>query len=621
MNRRDAEAPDQSPADPGPGTDAATPAALHATGLVHLHAGRPLEAQLCCQEALAIDPGHADSLQLLGLIALQAQQYDHAVEWLTHAIRQEPKPESLSALGFTLKQAGRAGEALAVFDKAVQLRPDDPELWKQLGGALAALDRRDEALAVYQHVLKLAPRHFEAAHACALLLQQMERLEDALVYFDMCVEWLPDNVPTLLARARILRALERTEECLADYLRLYALAPDDATICNNIGNVLLALDRCEDGLAWFDRALQLAGDHVEVLNNKGIALYQLHRLDEAIAVYSRASALDPNDGRSTWQLAHLHLQTGDYVRGWAEREARWMVADFAPDYPKLPPEKKWLGKEDVRGRTILLCSDEGFGDTLQFSRYVPLLAARGAHIVLMVQPALCPLLAGLPGVISCIPFGTRDLPAFDLHCPIMSLPLAFCTTLDNIPPSSYLPPLPAARVQTWRKRLGAHEGLRVGLVWSGNPRQGNDRNRSMPLKTLAPLLDCNATFVSLQKDVRPGDQPFLNAHHEIVDLTAEVMDFVDTAALIENLDLVITVCTSVAHLAATLGRPTWVMLPYVGDWRWLTERGDSPWYPAARLFRQDATRDYAGVVASVRSELLAAISGFLSRAPGPNGMC
>jgi tetratricopeptide (TPR) repeat protein len=607
MNRRDAEAADQSPAT---NPTAPTPAALHAAGLAHLHAGRQLDAQLCCEQALAIDPGHADSLQLLGLIALQAQQYDHAVEWLSRAIRIDPRPESLSALGFTLKQAGRLDEALAVFDKTVRFRPDDAELWKQLGGALAALDRRDEALAAYQHVLKLDPRHFEAAHASALLLQQMERFEDALVYFNLCVEWLPDNVPTLLSRARVLRALERTEECLADYRRLHVLAPDDGTICNNIGNALLALDRHEEGFAWFDRALQLAPDHVEVLHNKGIGLYRLHRLGEAIAVYTHASALHPNDGRSLWQLAHLHLQTGDYARGWAEREARWMTADFAPGYPKLPPDKKWLGKEDVRGKTVLICSDEGFGDTLQFARYVPLLAARGASTVLMVQPALCPLLVGLPGVISCIPYGTTDLPPFDLHCPIMSLPLAFGTTLDSIPPAPYLPPLPKARVQTWADRLHPHDRLRVGLVWSGNPKQGNDGNRSMPLAMLAPLLDCDATFVSLQKDVRPDDRAYLSTRHEIIDLTAAVTDFVETAALIENLDLVITVCTSVAHLAGTLGRPTWVMLPYVGDWRWLTDRSDSPWYPAVRLFRQDGTRDYAGTVEQVRRELQPLISGF-----------
>jgi hypothetical protein len=203
----------------------------------------------------------------------------------------------------------------------------------------------------------------------------------------------------------------------------------------------------------------------------------------------------------------------------------------------------------------------------------------------------------------------------------MSLPLAFGTTLATIPPASCLPPLPAARVQAWGKRLGAHDRLRVGLVWSGNPKQGNDRNRSMPLAMFAPLLDLDATFASLQKDVRPGDAAFLKTRHEIVDLTADVADFVDTAALVENLDLVVTVCTSVAHLAGTLGRPTWVVLPYVGDWRWLTGRSDSPWYPSVRLFRQDTTRDYAGVVARLRTELAAAVSAFPSRPAGSGALC
>lgn len=617
MTRRDAEAADQGP---GHSIEPPTPTALYAAGLAHLQAGRPLDAQLCCEEALAREPSHADSLQLMGLIALQTSQIDHAVEWLSRAVRVDPKPEYLCALGFALKHAGRLDEAMAVFDKAVQLRPGDAELWRQLGGVLAALDRRDEALIVYQHVLTLDPRHAEAAHASGVLLQQMERFEDALAQFDRCIACQGDNTAALFARARTLRALRRHEACLADYHRLHALSPGDATICNNIGEALLQQGRNEDGIAWFDKALQLHPDQADVLGNKGIALHRLGRFDEAIGVYARVHALDPGDGRSLWQIAHLHLQTGDYARGWAEREARWLVDDFAPDYPKFT-QPKWLGQGEVRGKTILICSDEGFGDTLQFARYLPLLAARGASIVLMVQPALCPLLAGLAGVSACLPYGTRQLPPFDLHCPIMSLPLAFGTTLDTIPTASYLPPPAAARVQAWGQRLGAHDRLRVGLAWSGNPKQANDGNRSMPLAGLGPLLGCDASFVSLQKDVRPGDKAFLEAHGEIVDLTAEIADFADTAALIENLDLVITVCTSVAHLAATLGRPTWVMLPYVGDWRWLTGRDDSPWYPAARLFRQDETRHFSSVVARVRTELVAAIAAFRSRAAGPAALC
>jgi len=585
------------------------PVALYQAGMAHLKAGRHLDAQLCCREALAIDPCHADSLQLMGLIALQAQQLDHAVEWLSRAIRQDAKAEYLSALGFTLKQLGRPEDALAVFDKAVQLKPDDAELWKQLAGALAALSRPADALVVYQQVLKLDPHHFEAAYRSGVLLHQLERFEEALACFNLCQAWQSDHAPALLYRARTLRALKRYDECLQDYLRLHAQTPDDPIVCNNIGDALLGLDRTEEGLAWFERAFALRPDLVEVLANKGLALYQLHRFGEAIAAYTGVKELDPNDARSAWQLAHLELQTGNFGAGWAEREARWKVSDFSPDYPRLV-EPKWLGKEDINGKTILVCTDEGIGDTLQFARYVPMLAARGASVVLVVQGGLCPLLSGMSGVSACLPFGTRQFPPFDMHCPIMSLPLAFGTTLETIPPASYLPPLPPAHVQAWKSRLGARDRLRVGLAWSGNPKQGNDRKRSLPLRTLAPLLDCDATFVSLQKDLRPEDKAFLEAHTDIIDLTTGLTDFAETAALIANLDLVITVCTSVAHLAGTLGRETWVMLPHVGDWRWLSEREDSPWYPSVRLFRQDKTRSYAGVVERMCAELLTRITVF-----------
>lgn len=545
----------------------------------------------------------------MGLIALKAQQHDHAVEWLSRAVLQDAKPSYLAALGFTLKMAGRLDEALAVFDKAVQLRPDDAEAWNQLGGALAALERPADALATYQHVLKLDPRHFDAAYASGVLLMQMERFEEALAQFNLCSDLQPNHAPTLFQRARTLRALKRYLECLADYQRLHAQSPDDPTICNNIGDAMLGLDRYEEGLEWFDAALKRRPDFVEVVVNKAFALWQMHRFDDAMAAYAQAKMLDPNDAGSAWQLAHLQLLSGDFERGWAGREARWLVLDFAPEYPTFS-QPKWLGKEDIRDKTVLLCADEGLGDIIQFARYVPLLAARGAHIVLVVQDALRPLLAGLPAVSQCPPFGAKAFPPFDFHCPIMSLPRAFGTTPETIPPSSYLPALPAARVRAWDDRLGAHDRLRVGLVWSGNPKQANDRNRSMPLAQLVPLLDLNASFVSLQKEVRPEERTLLKSRTDIIDLTVDLTDFVETAALIQNLDLVISVCTSVAHLAGTLGRATWVMLPYVGDWRWLIGRDDSPWYPSVRLFRQDHTRNFAPVVARVRTKLIAKISAF-----------
>jgi hypothetical protein len=441
------------------------------------------------------------------------------------------------------------------------------------------------------------------------LLHQMERSEEALACFELCCRQQPDNISALFARARTLRALGRYEASLADYQHLHALAPDDPIICNNVGDALLHLDRHGEGLEWFDRALRLRPDLVEVLGNRALSLLQLHRYEEATAAYATLRELDPNDAKCAWQLAHLKLVAGDFAGGWAEREARWRVADFSPDYPKFA-QPKWLGKEDIRGKTILICVDEGLGDTLQFARYVPALAARGATVILVVQAALRPLLKNLPGVSHCLAFGSPQLPPFDLHCPIMSLPLAFATTLETIPSPDYLPPLPAERIKAWHDRLAPHRRLRVGLVWSGNPNQANDRNRSMPLETLLPLLDLDATFVSLQKDVRPGDRTVLDAQARILDVSTDLTDFIETSALIANLDLVITVCTSVAHLAGTLARPTWIMLPYVGDWRWLDGRDDSPWYPSVRLFRQDEARDFADVIERVRAELQTLTAGF-----------
>jgi tetratricopeptide (TPR) repeat protein len=609
MNSREGDAAARSAGIDARSAAPSAPAELVAVGLKQLQAGQLLEAQLSCQQALEIDATHADSLHLMGLVALHARQFDHAVEWLTRAIGQDPRAEYFTTLGVTLKQAGRLEEARTVFDAALQRKPDDAELWKSAGGVLAALNRPDEALSAYQRAMKLNPRHWEGAHLVGTMLYQMQRFEQALAHFNLS-NWLkPDHVPTLFARARTFRALKRYEECLADYRRAHALAPSDPVISNNIGDALLRLDRHQEGLDWLDRALQLQPDFVEILVNKALALFQLHRYEEAMAAYARVTALDPSDARSAWQLAHLQLLTGDFAAGWVGREARWKVPEFAPDYPKFE-QPKWLGEEDISGKTVLICADEGLGDTLQFARHVPEVAARGARVILIAEDVLRRLLTGMPGVSECLPFGARELPPFDLHCPIMSLPLALRTTLETIPSPDYLPPLPTEIVRLWRDRLGPRNRLRVGLVWSGNPHQGNDRNRSMPFRTLLPLLDLDATFVSLQKEVRPDDKALLATRTDIIDLTADLTDFVETAALIANLDLVITVCTSVAHLAATLGRPTWVMLPYVGDWRWLDGRDDSPWYPSVRLFRQDQTRDYDGVVARVRTELQAAASRF-----------
>jgi ADP-heptose:LPS heptosyltransferase len=265
----------------------------------------------------------------------------------------------------------------------------------------------------------------------------------------------------------------------------------------------------------------------------------------------------------------------------------------------------WLGNETLEGKTILIVSDEGLGDAMQFARYIPMVARLGARIILVVQDALYPLLSNFPGIAQCVPLSaTSRLPDFDFHCSIMSLPLALKTRLDSIPSAiSYLPSPPRARVQAWKERLGSHDKLRVGLAWSGNPKHADDHNRSISLREVSNVLNVSATFVSLQKDIRPDDRRALQELPRLIDFSSELTDFVETAALIKCLDLVVTVDTSVAHLAAALGRPTWLLLPYTPDFRWLLDRDDSPWYPSMRLFRQTSSRDWRDVLDRLRTEL------------------
>ncbi len=578
-------------------------------GIDHMRAGRFLEAQLNCEQALALEPGHADTLHLMGLLCVHTRQLDHAVEWLYRAISREPKPLYLTTLGTALLQQGRGADALKAFERAIEFEPGDAQLWCNLGLALAELRRNDEAILSFQHALKLEPGLWNAASKAAILLHQAARFEEALLYFNRCDELRPDNIQTLAARSETLQGLRRYEEAFADLERVNLLDPTNADVPNRAGNSLTALGRYEEALAWYDRAITLRDRHA--LRNKASALGQLGRFDEARAAFRQAIAEDPAEAGVEWNLALLQLLTGDFEAGWAGREAaRWRIPELVEVYPKLS-RPVWQGAEPIDGKTILVCPDEGLGDVIQFVRYVPMLAARGARVILIVQDELYPLLSRLPGVAQCLPRSATTAPPYDVHCPLTSLPLVFGTRLDTIPAeTSYLPAPPADRVEAWQQRLGPHDRLRVGLVWSGNPRHKNDRLRSMPFRTMSRILDCDATFVSLQKDPRAEDRPALLERTDVTDLTVHLTDFVETAALVSCLDLVISVDTSVAHLSAALGRPTWILLPNVPDYRWLLDRDDSPWYPTARLFRQDERRDYAHVIERVRAELNGLIAEF-----------
>jgi tetratricopeptide (TPR) repeat protein len=582
-------------------------ALLHARILKHTLDGRLLEALSGCREALALDPDNADTMHLMGAVHLEARESELAMEWTSRAIGKQPKAEFLSTLGFALSNLGRRDDALKVLDRAVQLKPDSAQLWSQLGNACSAMGHSEDALKCFAQAFNLDPGNAEAAYRCGHFCCGMRRYEDALVYLDRAVALRPEHVPTLMIRGHALKQLKRLDAALTDHFRAATLDPGNVEIANSLGTILQELGRIEEALQVYERALQISPGNAHLINNRANALVWADRLDEAMAAYQEVLARDPAFADARWNLGALQILIGDFENGWQGLEKRFEIPDLRPAYPSLRGPM-WLGEEPLSGKTILICADEGLGDSIHFARYLPMLAARGARVVLAVEPALRPLLAGIKGVSQCVPKleGTA-LPPYDLHCAINSLPCAFGTRLDSVPNEPYLPPPAADRVQVWedrlQDRLGPHDRLRVGLVWSGNPDHRNDRNRSMSLVLMSRILDVDARFVSLQKQPRPHDAEMLREKPAIVDLTEDLTDFSETAALLSCLDLVITVDTSVAHVAAAFGRPTWILLPHLPDCRWMLDRDDSPWYPGVRLFRQDAHGDYAGALDRVRAAL------------------
>jgi hypothetical protein len=337
------------------------------------------------------------------------------------------------------------------------------------------------------------------------------------------------------------------------------------------------------------------------LVNRGTALLRLKRGDQALASFARAQALAPNIPDAHWAESTARLTLGDFERGWAKYEWRWRLH---PEIARNFQTPLWLGQEDLAGKSILLHAEQGFGDTIQFARYVPLVAARGARVVFEVPPMMKRLMASVEGWSDLCVHGDM-LPQTDFQCPLLSLPLAFGTRVETVParvPYIAVPDDVAAR---WRERLAQVRRPRVGIAWSGRFEKLGELHRAIPPEQLAPLLDCGATFVSLQKDYRPEDRAWLARHPEVLDFSADYDDFADTAAVAREMDIVITIDTAAAHLAGALGLPTRVLLSYMADWRWMLEREDNPWYPTAKLYRQAAINDWTDVIARAVADVKA----------------
>jgi tetratricopeptide (TPR) repeat protein len=576
---------------------------LNNRGLVLNALGRFDEALATYDRALALRPDFPEALLNRGNTLQDMRRFEAALLSFDRALAARPNYiEAHCNRGNALLALGRFGEALVSYALALELRPDFPQVLCSRGVALHALERFDEALANYDRALSLAPDYADAHSNRGVTLHALKRFDEALANYDRALALQPRHADAWLNRSATLQEQKRFDEALDCCDRALAVRANDAKAHFDRGNALHALRRFEEAEASFNRAVALQPDHYKALINCGVSLHQQKRFSEELLRYERAAARLPDRPDAHYNESLCRLLTGDFERGWPKHEWRWQTAQMEGERRSFA-QPLWLGSPDIAGKTILLHAEQGFGDTIQFCRYAPLVAARRARVILEVQEPLRELASTLPPVVEVVSRGDA-LPEFDVHCPLLSLPLALSTRLATVPAETPYLQADAQAATAWDTRLGASDRCRVGLAWSGRPTHKNDRNRSIPLQSLLPLLEgIDATFVSLQREVRSADMDVLQGRADVLYFGDELNDFADTAALIANLDLIVSVDTSIAHLAGALAKPVWVLLPYIPDWRWLLDRDDTPWYPTARLYRQDETRQWDSVIARVHTAL------------------
>jgi tetratricopeptide (TPR) repeat protein len=573
------------------------------TNAAHLYKiGRLEDAAQICAVILQEQHENFEALHLLGVIRWTQGRLQEALNLQETALA--AKPESYGAntyIGVILAGLGRFEEAIHSYRRALAIKPDYAEVHNNLGNVLRAVGRLEEAVPSYSRALAIKPDFAEAHFNLGYALQALSRYEHAISSYQRALAIKPDYAVAHYNCGVALQALRRHEEAIASYRTVLATNPGSAWAHNNLGTQLDALNRYEEAIACYHNALSIKPDFAEAHNNLGIVLAALGRHKEAIASYNNALTIKSDYADAHRNKGFASLAMGDFETGWPEYEWRWGTAHGLSEKRSFT-QPLWLGMEDIAGKTILLHGEQGLGDTIQFARYLPLVASMGGTVILEVQTGLKALLGKLMGAEAVFERG-EPLPSFDVHCPLMSLPLAFKTRHATIPANIpyILPDL--ARQTEWESRLRRREHPRIGIAWSGNPKHKQDHNRSIPLQKLMPLIrEIRFNFYILQKEIRPADFELLKSSTLLINLSDQLNDFADTAALVSLMDLVISVDTSLVHLAGAMGKPTWILLAFSADWRWMLNRQDSPWYPTVRLFRQPKVCDWESVIESVSLE-------------------
>jgi len=615
------------------------PEAHHNLGIILRIQNKLDEAVFYFQQAIALKPLYAEAYMSLGSTLEQQEKWDDAIVQYQRLVELKPdSAEGFNNLALVLQRQQKVDEAIAAFQQALTLRPDFPGVRNNLGNLLLEHDRLDEAIACYEEAIALRPNYPEALNNLGNALQQKGDMEGAIAQYRKALEFRPNFVEALSNLGAVLKDQNKLEEsvsCLeqaiaikpdiaeihnnlgnayqeqrnveaaiASYRRALDLKPEMAELRSNLGNMLQYIGEFEAAFEQFHAAIELQPDFAGAYNNLGIAYRNAGQVQEAFAAYDRAIELNPDFVEAHWNKALNYLLLGDLKQGFEGYEWRFQWSRFLTQNPaRSYSQPRWDGS-NLDGKTILLYAEQGMGDTLQFIRYVPLVKATGGRVVVECHAPLINLLKQLPDVEQFIPLGAI-VSGFDVHAPLMSLPHILGTTLNTIPADipylkadhSLLPlPTPPSPLHT--------PHIKIGIVWDGNPQNPYNRARSVPLAELLTLAEVpGVTLYSLQKEPKPDDLELLQSRSDVYDLRSHLTDFTHTAALIEQLDLIISIDTAVTHLAGALGKPTWLLLPLAPDWRWMCDRPDSPWYPTLQLFRQRTFGDWQTVLAEVQQAL------------------
>jgi len=572
--------------------------------------GRLADAAVGYRRVLASEPRNSDALHLLGVALAKMGRMQDAVGMIGTAVKMQPRNFVMQTdLGSALSKLGRYAEALVSYRQALASKPDVFAAYRGSGIALLHLGQFERAVWNLEQAVRLEPNDAFAHGDLGIALGRVNRNQEALRCFDRALALVPTAFDMHFHRGVVLIQLERPADGLAAFERALALDGNSVEALNNRGVALVQLSRPEEAVQSFARAALCRPDYSESYTNAGNTLKGLKRYREALENFDRALSIKPDDVMTIWSKALTKLTLGEFREGWPLYESRLKLSHLQPLQRRFSAPR-WSGAESVEHKIVLVHAEQGLGDTVQFCRYVKLLEARGARVVLEVQPVLRTLLGSLKIQGSLVSHG-EPLPAFDLVCPLLSLPLAFRTEIDQIPGGVPYLNVDEAAARAWKQRLSSMPGLKVGLNWQGNAateKQPWLRGRSFALGEAAGLAHlAEVSLISLQKGEGSEQRetvPFKSRLAQFTDpRDMGPEEFADSAALVTALDLVITSDTAMAHVAGALGVPVWVILQFESDWRWMSAREDSPWYPTMRLFRQRSAGDWKEVFERVADEL------------------